>query len=173
MDGTTLDLQTMFIGDSTLVLYVNFAIRTVVMTLFTGLVYRYIGQRKMGVIEFSLFDFIMLILVGAVAAYPIVDIDAPLLPAMATIVVLVLLDRFMLWLMRSSRMIESALVGGSLPLINDGQINHQAIEKARISPQTLNKELRHQGIENIRDVQVAHMEPDGKISVSPIKEEGE
>lgn len=52
-----------------------------------------------------------------------------------------------------------------LPLVREGQILHRNMRKELITEDELMSQLREQGVDNVRDVKVAHMEGDGRISV--------
>lgn len=50
-----------------------------------------------------------------------------------------------------------------LPLVREGQILHRNMRKELITEDELMSQLREQGVDNVRDVKVAHMEGDGRI----------
>lgn len=57
-----------------------------------------------------------------------------------------------------------------LPLVRYGRILHANMRATMLTREELESQLREQGVENIRDVKSATLEPDGKISVIRVRE---
>lgn len=52
-----------------------------------------------------------------------------------------------------------------LPLVKDGQLLHYNMRRELITKDELMSQLREQGVQSLREFEVAHMEGDGRISV--------
>ena len=52
-----------------------------------------------------------------------------------------------------------------LPLIRDGRLLRQNMKKELVTEEELSSHLRQQGCEHWREVRLAHIEPDGQISI--------
>ncbi len=52
-----------------------------------------------------------------------------------------------------------------LPLVEDGELHLENMRRELVTREELASQLREQGIEDVRHVRVAYMEPDGGISV--------
>jgi uncharacterized membrane protein YcaP (DUF421 family) len=57
-----------------------------------------------------------------------------------------------------------------LCLVKDGQLQRRAMRRESITPEDLQSELRQKGVEDVAQVRLAYLEPDGSISV--IKKSG-
>jgi len=57
-----------------------------------------------------------------------------------------------------------------LPLVRYGRILHANMRATMLTREELESQLREQGVENIKDVKSATLEPDGKISVIRARE---
>jgi uncharacterized membrane protein YcaP (DUF421 family) len=58
-----------------------------------------------------------------------------------------------------------------LVLVEDGEINWDNMRRELLTEEELMTQLREQGVDDVREVQTAHMEGDGQISVIKKKEE--
>jgi uncharacterized membrane protein YcaP (DUF421 family) len=54
---------------------------------------------------------------------------------------------------------------GAVPLVRHGQILRANLRREMLTEEELRSQLRQSGVEDLRDVKRATMEPDGKISV--------
>jgi uncharacterized membrane protein YcaP (DUF421 family) len=54
---------------------------------------------------------------------------------------------------------------GAVMLVRDGRVLHRNMRRELVTMEELASHLRQQGVEDVRDVQLACIEPDGQISV--------
>jgi len=69
------------------------------------------------------------------------------------------------WLAWRFPRIERIIHPPPLKLVENSRVLRHNLRKEMITPEELLAQLRLQGIERLDDVKVAHMEPDGRISV--------
>lgn len=63
------------------------------------------------------------------------------------------------------RWVERLIRPGPLPLVHDGRLLRRNLRHELITHEELASQLREQGVQDLREVRLAHMEPDGRISV--------
>ena len=63
------------------------------------------------------------------------------------------------------RWVERVIRPGPLPLVHDGRLLRRNLRRELITDDELASQLREQGVQDLREVRAAHMEPDGRISV--------
>lgn len=161
------DLQTIFFGNQPLAIYLEILLRTVVMSVYTLLIFRFVAGRGTGFGEFSLFEFLLLVLLGSAAGDPMFNPNVPLVHGMFTILVVALMGRGILTLTNRSRKAERVLEGDPIRLAKHGLLDMRGLKRARVSSSEVFMQLRQQGIDNLGQVGYAYLEPDGIVSVFP------
>lgn len=63
------------------------------------------------------------------------------------------------------RCVERVIRPSPLPLVHDGRLLRRNLRRELVTDDELASQLREQGVQDLREVQAAHMEPDGRISV--------
>ncbi|MGN6246113.1 MAG: DUF421 domain-containing protein [Motilibacteraceae bacterium] len=63
------------------------------------------------------------------------------------------------------RCVERVIRPSPLPLVHDGRLLRRNLRRELVTDDELASQLREQGVQDLRDVRIAHMEPDGRISV--------
>lgn len=119
------------------------------------------GRKQMS--ELSMFDYIVGISIGSIAAELATNIEEFEKPLAAMIVYAVIA---LIISIIDSKFFGAQKVISGLPLIlyEDGRIFENALSKAKLSVNDLLSQARLQGYFNIGDVKVAILEPNGKIS---------
>lgn len=69
------------------------------------------------------------------------------------------------WLAYRSNWFERFVMGPPLPLIRNGKLMHRNMRRELITEEELRSQLRLQGVNDIAQVKMAAIEPDGRISV--------
>lgn len=89
----------------------------------------------------------------------------PLLSGVLPILILVALELLLSGLMLKSPRFSRLVSGNPIVLIQEGQLQQQALKKMRMTVDDLMEALRQQGTFCLGDVQMAVVEPNGHISV--------
>lgn len=63
------------------------------------------------------------------------------------------------------RWVERVIRPSALPLVHDGRLLRRNLRRELVTDDELASQLREQGVQDLREVRAAHMEPDGRISV--------
>lgn len=129
----------------------------------------YILTKLMGkkqISELSLFDYIIGISIGSIAAEMATEIEKFEKPLLA--MVIYALFAVLISLLESHSYGAMKLFSG-LPLIlyEDGKIYEKALHKCKFSVNDLLSQARQQGYFSLSEIKIALMEPDGKISFLP------
>lgn len=112
-------------------------------------------------------DVLLSIILGSTLSRAI-NGSAPFFATLGAALILVMLHWLFNWLAFSSPHFDRWIKGRSRVLIQDGQINHQALKNSHLSHQDLASSLRLQGkLTDVDRVKLARLETSGKISVIP------
>jgi uncharacterized membrane protein YcaP (DUF421 family) len=139
-------------------------IRGVVIYLFLWAVFRVSGKRTLA--ETSPFELVLLLIISEVTNQAMVDSDHSITNAILLIMTLVgmsvLLSVVKHYSPRATRWFE----GLPLPLVKDGELLKENMDKARVDEgEILSAARMEQGIERMADIKDATIENDGRISV--------
>lgn len=115
--------------------------------------------------EFSSFDFLILITIGAVAGALIVDPRIDLVSSLVALLALGIMQLIYGWISIKIRPINHKLNVAPLLLVNNGQIIKENLRKVRMPVETLLQLLREKDVFDITIVEVAVLEPHGRLSV--------
>ena len=146
-------------------------IRSVIIYLIVVLAVRIMGKRQIG--ELNPHEFVITILISAVATIPIQESSIPLSYSVLPIMVFVSLE-----VLESAISIKfpafSAFIDGKpVFVIKNGKIQQKELRKLRFSSEDLNDALRQKDIFDISEVENAIVETNGSLSVQKKQESGE
>lgn len=129
---------------------------------FVLLVIRLLGKRSVG--QFGAFDLLVALMLGEVVD-EIVFGDVSLAKGFVAIAVIALWHFVNGWASYKSKFIDWLTEGRASLLVEHGQINRDTLAAERMNEEELWTALRQEGIEDIKEVKRAMLEPDGKVSV--------
>lgn len=112
----------------------------------------------------SPFDVIVAFVVGSVAGRAILG-EAPLLPALAAVAVLMALHWFFSWASMRWHWAGLIVKGHDRILVRDGAVDADAMRIEHLSNRDLEEGLREAGLTNLANVESARLERDGRMSV--------
>ncbi|MFW6238896.1 MAG: YetF domain-containing protein [Halanaerobiales bacterium] len=140
-------------------------IRTVVTVLWLVVLTRLMGQRQVG--RLTLFDFIIAIITGSVAAAGLTDPGTSLGVTLISLAALAALDIVLSFLSVKYSRLRRVVQGEPKILIKNGDLQKSVMKQARVNMDDLLMGLREKKVPNLHDVEFAVLEPNGKISVIP------
>mgnify|MGYP001401756305 CR=1 FL=1 len=138
--------------------------RTLLMYFFVLVMLRLMGKREIG--RLSVFDLVISIMIAEIAALAI-EPDRPLLHSIAPVTLLVLTQMGLAYLSLKNRRLRLLIDGRPSVLISDGKMNRREMQKQRYTLDDLAIQLRENQIVSADDVQLAVLEPSGRLSVIP------
>ena len=137
-------------------------IRTVLLYALVILVIRLMGKRQIG--ELQPYEFVITIMISDLAALPMQDTRLPLVLGIIPIVTLLFLKILLSVLQLKSQKARRWLEGEPSILIAKGKINFKNLKRQQINLDELMEELRIAGYFDLRDIEYAILENNGKIS---------
>ena len=139
------------------------SIRTLVLYLVIVSGLRLMGKRQLGELQPS--ELVVTILISNLATLPIEETSVPLLGGVGPILLLVCFEVVVSWISLKSRRARRVISGQPVTVIQDGKIMEDRLRDLRFSLDDLMEELRQNGIFDLRDVEYAVVETNGKLSV--------
>ncbi len=145
-------------------------IRVAVIYLFVLFGLRVVGRREFS--DMSPLDMVALLLIPEIAAQALPGgEDFSLvngLTGIATLLLLVFISSHFRYL---SPRAERAMEGRPTVLVESGRYLYANLDKEHVTPAEVLTEVRHAGLSELDDVRWAILEPNGRISVIPVKKE--
>ncbi len=139
--------------------------RTIVLYLVLILAIRLMGKRQIGEMEAS--EFVVTMLVANLAAIPMQDSGIPLYSGLVPILTVLGMELVLSWVIMKSVVIRRFFCGKPVILIDNGKILQENLRRTRVTLDELTGHLREKDVLDIRMVQFAILETDGKLSVFP------
>lgn len=91
--------------------------------------------------------------------------DVPLIHGMIVVTVVVALERLIVRLTENDTRLERVVESSPVLLVSEGEIVHDALDQEDLSEAELFMALRQNGIEQLGEVRLAFLEPNGHVSV--------
>ena len=110
------------------------------------------------------FDVVLVIIIGSIAGRAITG-GAPLIPALASLVVLIALHWFFSLVSERSTALSYLVKGEPTQIIKSGKVDRTALKQAHMSNDDLEEDLREKGVSKVAEVDDAYLERSGRLSV--------
>lgn len=131
---------------------------------------RLLGKREFG--QLSPLELVCLLIIPELIQQAVIRNDDSISNALAAVSTLLVLVYATSLITQRSRTASEALEGRPLLLAANGKMLADHMNQERITPDELLTEVRRNGLERVEDVKWAVLEPDGKISIIPMKPGG-
>jgi uncharacterized membrane protein YcaP (DUF421 family) len=141
------------------------SVRTLVLYLVIVAGLRLMGKRQLGELQPS--ELVVTILISNLATLPIEETSVPLLGGVGPILLLVCFEVVVSWISLKSRRARRLISGQPVTVIQNGKVLESRLRDLRFSLDDLMEELRQNGIFDLREVEYAVVETNGKLSVYP------
>lgn len=138
-------------------------LRAIVAFIFMVIVAKALGPRAIS--QLRLLDFVIALVIGNIIAHPLSDEHLGLKGPLITTSVLVTLYLVGIFSILKWPWFRRLLNSSPIKVVQNGDILHKGLKKARISIDDLLEELREEKVEDVKKVALALWEADGKISV--------
>ncbi|UMG91100.1 DUF421 domain-containing protein [Nocardioides sp. TF02-7] len=125
-------------------------------------VLRVMGKRELS--EMSAFDLVILFVIGDLIAEAVVSEDTSFSGAFVAVATFALLTIAMSWLSFRFPRLENVLDGAPTVIVRDGVPDEEAMRRERITVYDLHEAARGNGIEDVDEIELALLEPDGSFS---------
>ena len=147
----------------------EFVLRAVVVYVVLLAMIRISGKRTMG--QFTPFDVLLIVLLGNAVQNSLLGADQSLLGGLLLAAVLITINWIVGFVSARSRMAERVIEGEPIVLARDGQLFQRVLRRELVSENDFNEALRQNGELTMKDVALALLETDGRISVVPKKKD--
>jgi uncharacterized membrane protein YcaP (DUF421 family) len=148
--------------------WVEKVIRGVVVYAFLLIALRLFGRRELG--QFTAFDLVVLLTLSNILQNAMIGSDDSLLGGLIGATVLLTANLGLAYAVFRSRSFQRFVTGEPRVLIQDGVLQKHALAAQRLTEQDLLAAVHNQGLEDISMVHLAISEPNGTISVIPMRE---
>lgn len=138
-------------------------VRTMILYLVVIIVFRIMGKRQVG--EIQPYELVITIMISALAAFPMEDIDIPLIFSLIPIILLLFFQVFLSYITMKSVKLRKFICGSPSIIIKNGKINQRELSKVRLNINDLLEQLRIKGYHTLEDIEYALIETNGKLSV--------
>ncbi|HET6691967.1 MAG TPA: YetF domain-containing protein [Miltoncostaeaceae bacterium] len=128
---------------------------------------RVVGRRELG--EMEPFDLILLVVVGDLIQQGVTQSDYSFTGAALAVATMAVLTVALSYLSFRFKRLRPILDGEPLVLVHEGRPIERNLRRERITLEELESEARMQQVARLDDVEVAVLEPSGKISIIPRK----
>lgn len=124
---------------------------------------RIMGRKQIS--QLTYFDYVVGITIGSIASVACVDKDVNVYEGLFSIIIWSVLTILISKINLKSIKIRLLIDSEPLLIMEKGKVIYKNMKKARYNMGDLLMQLRDKGIFNITDVEIAILEPDGKLSV--------
>jgi uncharacterized membrane protein YcaP (DUF421 family) len=138
------------------------ALRASFVYIFLLIIVRLLGKREIG--STSAFDLVVALILGEVVD-EIIYGDVTIMQGVVAIGVVAVWHLVNSWASYKSEIIDKLTGAPPTVVVKNGQIQRKNLAKERLNEQELFSELRMMGVEDVKEVKRATLEPNGKISV--------
>ncbi len=142
-------------------------IRTMFFYFFIIIIFRIMGKREMG--QLSTTDIVVSILIAEMCAISIENYNESILFSIIPIIILLFFELLSSFLSLKFNRVRYIIDGKPSLIINKGKINYREMLKQRYTLDDLMMELRNNNIDNLKDVEYAVLENNGKLNIFKYK----
>jgi uncharacterized membrane protein YcaP (DUF421 family) len=143
----------------------DLVIRAAVVFFFVFLLTRITGRRELSQLE--PFDVILLVVVGDLVQQGVTQSDYSVTGALTVISTIGVLSVFVSWISFRFKSVRRVTEGEPVVLVHDGRPIERNMRRERITIEDIEEEARQAQITSIRDLRLAILENDGRISFIP------
>lgn len=138
-------------------------LRAVIIYVFVVAAVRIMGKRQVG--ELKPHEFVITILISAVATVPLEDNSMPLANSLIPILIFISLEIIQSALSMKSLWFRNILQGKPIFIIKDGKLQQKELNRLRFTMDDLIDSIRQQNVFDISQVENAIVETNGNVSV--------
>ena len=138
-------------------------IRTIIMFAVGIVAMRIMGKRQIGEMQPS--ELVVTIMISELASIPMQNAGIPLVSGVLPIITLVMLEVVLSFVMMKNKGVRKMVLGVPSVIVQNGKVNKREMERLRMTSADLAEELRLQKCTDVRNVEYAIVETNGKLSI--------
>lgn len=124
---------------------------------------RIVGKRSLG--DMSTFDIIVLVLVGGTLRNSILGPDTSFEGGLIAVASILAADRILSWACARSTRLNRFVEGHPVVLVHEGELVQGSLERVDLPKAAFRRALHTAGLEDIKHVSTARLEPNGRITL--------
>ncbi len=140
-------------------------VRALIFYILLTLMMRLMGKRQIGELQVS--ELVTTVLLSELASLPVTDNDIPLLHGVMPVIMISSIEVVISYASKKSKKFRAFLNGSPITLYENGKFNEKNLEKARMSTDEVEAQVRINGFETLKEVKTIILERTGKMSVLP------
>lgn len=144
---------------------IGVVMRTILVLIVLFAIAKIIGKKQIS--QLNLFDYIMGITIGSIAADISLDINKNLIAGLTSLFIYVIVSLLISFITMKSIILRRFLNGVPTILVEKGNIIESGLRKTKIDVNALLEEARNSGYFDLDEIEYALMEANGKISFLP------
>lgn len=144
---------------------INVILRTILILSLLFIMFKLMGKKQVS--QMNMYDYIIGITIGSIAADISLDINKSLISGIICLLIYGISSIIVSYLCLKSVFIRNFFNEKEIPLISSGKINYRNMSKNKITVNTLETEARLMGYFNLDEIHNAILEPNGLISFEP------
>ena len=137
--------------------------RSIIMFVALFLVVKLLGKKQIK--NLTLYDYVLSITIGSIAADSIISLDTPLYDGLIALLIFTIIGYVTSILTYHNHNIEELVDGEPLVLFENNNFNYKNLETAKLSVAKLLENCRLKGCFDINELDCAVLEPSGDISI--------
>ena len=138
-------------------------IRSIVMFIALFVIVKLLGKRQIK--NLTLYDYILSITIGSIAADTIISLDTPLGDGLTALIIFGLIGYIVSLLTYQNHNLEEIIDGEPIILFENNNFNYANLETAKLSVAKVLENCRLKGCFDINELDCAILEPSGDISI--------
>ena len=138
-------------------------IRSLIMFIVLFLIVKILGKKQIK--NLTLYDYVLSITIGSIAADTIISLDVPLYDGVLALIVFGIIGYISSLLSYQNHNVEEILDGEPLILFENDNFNYENLDTAKLSVAKLLENCRLKGCFDINELECAVLEPSGDISI--------
>jgi len=147
----------------------NIIYRTILVLVILFFLTKIMGKKQVS--QLNIFDYIIGITIGSIAADISLDLEKDLIAGIVCLIIYGSLASFISYITMKSIVLRRFIIGVPTIIIEHGKIIESGLKKSKIELNELLTEARQEGYFNLDEIDYAIMESSGKISFLPNEEE--
>ena len=138
-------------------------LRSIIMFIVLFIMVKLLGKKQMK--NLTLYDYVLSITIGSIAADSIISLDTPLYDGLIALIVFFIIGYVTSLLSYHNRTVEEIMDGEPLVLYENNNFNYENLETAKLSIAKLLEHCRLKGCFDINELSCAVLEQSGDISI--------
>ncbi len=155
-------LDALFGTNAETITWWQMCVRALVVACYAIFLFRVASRRIVG--RDATLDIVFAVIVGSTLSRVLTG-NAPLLPSMAAMAVVVLLHAVLVAGAAKFRWISQLTAGSATKIVTDGKVDWRRARRANLGEEDVQEELRLHGVSSLESVKAAYLERNGRISI--------